>query len=117
MNSVDIFPEFPLGIERAKFKAPKQNVWRKWLEDTPDDIDLIYMNDLLSGKYEPDLFMKEEDQLEGLHKIIKTDFKKFETFFRELQYRSSHFPLIDFDTFASPILNSERKDMISSAQL
>lgn len=86
MNTVDIFPEFPIGIEHAKVKIPTQNVWRKWIEDSEEDLNLIYMNDLTSGKYEPELFIskKQEDQIEEIHKIIKEDFKKFMIFFKEL---------------------------------
>ena len=37
LNSVDLFPEFPLLVG-MKTNKRVQNVWRKWLEDTQDDI-------------------------------------------------------------------------------
>lgn len=61
MNTVDIFPEYPLPVEHAKVKKPMQNVWRKWIEDTEEDINFMYINALTSGKYEPELFVKQED--------------------------------------------------------
>lgn len=72
----------------------------------------MYINALTSGKYEPELFVKQEDQLEGLHKILKEEFKKYNLYFKELQYRSQYFPLIDFDTFARPILESENVEKL-----
>jgi hypothetical protein len=44
-----------------------------------------------------------------LQKALKDDFKKYIVFFKELQYKSEHFPQIDYDTFVHPINESEKK--------
>jgi hypothetical protein len=67
----------------------------------------MYVNDLASGKFEPDLFIKEKEQVAGLHTELKSDFKMLINFFKELQWRSPYFPMIDFDTFSHVILNSK----------
>ena len=75
----------------------------------------MYINALTSGKYEPELFIKQEAQLAGLHKILKEDFKIYNLFFKELQYRSLYFPLVDFDTFARAILENNNQDKIQKS--
>lgn len=63
-NSIDVCPEFPRLLDKARLQKPKRNVWRKWIEDTQEARSMIFMNDITSGKFIPEVFIKDEDQLE-----------------------------------------------------
>ena len=56
------YPEYPkpFGTKEEVRKKTKQNVWRKWREDSQMDIELALVEDLHIKHFEPKLFMKNE---------------------------------------------------------
>ena len=57
----DCFPEYPRPMNKPIAKAKtKQNVWRKWREDSQLDIELAQVEDFDKDHYEPTLFIRNE---------------------------------------------------------
>ena len=53
LNTFETYPEYPRMIAKAKNVQPKKNVWRKWIEDTPETEVKVYHFDLTSNLYDP----------------------------------------------------------------
>ena len=61
LSTLDPYPEFPTKIKPPikKFKKTRANVWRKWREDSTEDINLAFSNDIGEESYDPSLFIKD----------------------------------------------------------
>jgi len=51
------------------------NVFRKWRVDSSEDIDLAVHNDVKSADFQPELFMKDADDIAQALVVIKNNFK------------------------------------------
>ena len=63
LNTLDLFPEYPLMSDSVKPKKPRQNVWRMWRDVNEHDLDFIHINDLVVSGFDlkTNLFIKSEE--------------------------------------------------------
>ena len=65
----------PPQLEATAKTKTISNVFRKWRVDSPEDIDLAVHNDVSSADFQPELFMKDPDDIEQALVAIKNNFK------------------------------------------
>ena len=71
LSSTYYYPEYPLPFTSAIVKKKtRQNVWRKWREDSEIDIELALVEDLNQKHFEPGLFMKNEIDVERCRQYL-----------------------------------------------
>ena len=77
----NFYPEFPeiprpSAAEPQKKKKTMANMWRKWREDSQNDIEMAILADMCEESFQPNLFMKDEDDIELCKDILKSWFDK-----------------------------------------
>ena len=76
VNACDAWPEFPdplrPTLDKPK-KVTRSNVWRKWREDTEQDIQMAFLADC-SDSFEPELFIKNAEDVEECKRILHENF-------------------------------------------
>lgn len=68
LNACDQWPEFPDPLRPPKDvpkpkKVTRSNVWRKWREDSEEDVQMAFLSDC-SASFSPELFIKNGDDVE-----------------------------------------------------
>lgn len=76
LNTTPFYPEFPKMPRKIKEGPPKKkktksNVWRKWREDSEQDVVLAVRADMVEQSFQPQLFLKNEDDIEKCKTIIE----------------------------------------------
>ena len=51
-------------------------MWRKWREDTENDVEMGLLSDMVDESFNPSLFLKDEDDIELCKDIFKDWFHK-----------------------------------------
>lgn len=109
-NTIDLYPEYPLQLQKVVPKIPRQNVWRKWKELDEQSINMSVMNDLTCEKLQPELFIKDEDELENITETLYVQFKIFEAFHKVMVAKSMEkFGFISYEAFSHAIFELQTK--------
>ena len=107
LNSFDDYPEFPevhkpVIAEVKKVKKTRANVWRKWRYDSKEDITKAFLLDINGPQstWEPELFLKNEEDLQNCQDILFDHFEMIQVFYLEgLIDSASSYPEISSSTF------------------
>lgn len=107
LTTLDPYPEFPTKIKPPikKFKTTRANVWRKWREDTTDDINNAFANDVSEESYDPSLFIKDQKDAEYCQEILFENFNILKVVFIEGLADSDKYPEISIVAFVKLIHN------------
>jgi hypothetical protein len=69
------FPEYP-SMHPVRKKKVRQNVWRKWREDSELDMDMALLSDTVDGNFSAEAFIKDKDDLEQCKSLLREWFHK-----------------------------------------
>ena len=61
MNTCENYPEFPLTLDALKIKKPHQNVWKNWIEDNAESLNIACNNDISNKNFDIDAMIKDAD--------------------------------------------------------
>lgn len=109
LNASDYWPEYPEPFrlpkdsQKAK-KVTRSNVWRKWRDDSEEDIQMAFLADC-TGSFSPDLFIKNAEDIEECKKLLHANFHLIQIAYLEALAKSQNtYPEISWETFINKML-------------
>ena len=74
----------PAG-EPPPVKKTRANVWRRWRNDSEEDVTLAFTSDISGPEstFQPDLFIKDEQDIEYCKDILYDNFEKIQVAYLE----------------------------------
>ena len=73
-----------------------QNVWRKWVEDTPEDGLKSFISDTQEEEFDVYRFIKKKEDANACLDILRDNFEIYKIYHKECLVGSTKFPQIDW---------------------
>ena len=112
LAQTESYPEFPKMPRKPQSIVPNKkktfvNMWRKFREDGPLDVEMALINDMCEESWQPSLFIKDEDDVELCKDILKSWFHRIKIVHMENMAASftTTYPEQQVDVFMKSILN------------
>jgi hypothetical protein len=75
LNSCENYPEFPLTLDALKINKPHQNVWKNWIDDNAESLNIACNNDISNKNFDIDAMIKDADQRRLIYQAFIDNFQ------------------------------------------